>query len=134
MSNLQDDHLDRTSSGRLDLGVHVDLQQQQLRRLMTVQKSQRQTVSKHVRHQLKCVSTYCILGAEATLKRFWKTVGIDKKGNDFTVTLDSRPLKTPSGNTLLLPEDKGVLATLVAHEWDTQETLLKPHALPMVFH
>lgn len=73
-------------------------------------------------------------GAEATLKRFWKTVGIDKKGNDFTVTLDNRPLKTPDGNTLLLPENKGVLATLVAHEWETQETLLKPHALPMVCH
>jgi ATP12 chaperone protein len=72
------------------------------------------------------------LGAEATLKRFWKTVGIDRRGNEFAVTLDQRPLKTPSGNTLLLPQNKRLVATLIAAEWEAQETLLKPHALPMV--
>jgi ATP synthase mitochondrial F1 complex assembly factor 2 len=73
-----------------------------------------------------------LVGAQATLKRFWKTVGIDKQGDAFTVTLDKRPLKTPAGKTLLLPKNKALLATLIAHEWETQETLLKPHALPMV--
>lgn len=71
-------------------------------------------------------------GAEATMKRFWKTVGIGKQGDAHTVTLDKRPLKTPAGKTLLLPERKALLATLIAHEWETQEILLKPHALPMV--
>lgn len=71
-------------------------------------------------------------GAEATLKRFWKTVGIEKRGENLCVTLDKRPLKTPSGNNLLLPESKRVVATLIAAEWENQETLLKPHALPMV--
>lgn len=72
------------------------------------------------------------IGAQATLRRFWKTVGIDKRGDAFAVTLDKRPLKTPAGNTLLLPGSKGLLATLIAQEWETQEILLKPHALPMV--
>jgi chaperone required for assembly of F1-ATPase len=71
-------------------------------------------------------------GAEVTLKRFWKTVGVERRGNEFSITLDKRPLKTPSGNMLLLPEDKRMVATLVATEWENQETLLKPHALPMV--
>jgi ATP synthase F1 complex assembly factor 2 len=65
------------------------------------------------------------------MKRFWKTVGIAKQGDAHTVTLDKRPLKTPAGKTLLLPERKALLATLIAHEWETQETLLKPHALPI---
>ncbi|KAF5365694.1 hypothetical protein D9758_003272 [Tetrapyrgos nigripes] len=69
--------------------------------------------------------------AEATLKRFWKTVGVEKRNDGYVVTLDKRALKTPSGNTLLLPQNKQLVATLVATEWENQETLLKPHALPM---
>ncbi|KAG1756483.1 uncharacterized protein EDB91DRAFT_1041414 [Suillus paluster] len=69
--------------------------------------------------------------AEATLKRFWETVGISKRDDGLTVTLDMRALKTPSGNTLLLPRNKRLVATLIANEWENQETLLKPHALPM---
>lgn len=73
-----------------------------------------------------------ILGAEITMKRFWTTVGIDERQDAFAVTLDKRPLKTPSGKTLLLPKNKTLVATLVATEWEHQEILLKPHALPMV--
>ncbi|THH08630.1 hypothetical protein EW146_g8930 [Bondarzewia mesenterica] len=69
--------------------------------------------------------------AETTLKRFWKTVGIEKRGDQFAVTLDKRPLKTPSGNQLLLPQHKKLAATLIASEWENQNTLLKHHALPM---
>ncbi|KAG9226434.1 hypothetical protein CCMSSC00406_0003313 [Pleurotus cornucopiae] len=69
--------------------------------------------------------------AEATLKRFWKTVGIDTHGDSLAVTLDKRALKTPSGNKMLLPQNKRLVATLIAGEWDSQETMLKPHALPM---
>ncbi|KAA1471300.1 ATP12-domain-containing protein [Dentipellis sp. KUC8613] len=69
--------------------------------------------------------------AEATLKRFWKTVDVEKRGDSLAVTLDKRPLKTPSGNQLLIPQEKKLVATLIATEWENQETLLKPHALPM---
>ncbi|TFK42974.1 hypothetical protein BDQ12DRAFT_703285 [Crucibulum laeve] len=69
--------------------------------------------------------------AEATKQRFWKDVGIEKRGDQVTVTLDKRALKTPSGNTLLLPPQKSLLATLIAAEWDNQEIVLKAHALPI---
>ncbi|EKM55928.1 uncharacterized protein PHACADRAFT_209438 [Phanerochaete carnosa HHB-10118-sp] len=86
--------------------------------------------------------------AQATLKRFWKDVGIevqpglsaaststtpasDASKNHLTVTLDKRPLKTPSGDQLLLPKHKALAVTLIAAEWDNQETLLKQHSLPM---
>ncbi|KAI0048535.1 ATP12-domain-containing protein [Auriscalpium vulgare] len=69
--------------------------------------------------------------AEVTLKRFWKTVGIETRGDVLAVTLDTRPLKTPSGKPLLVPQSKRLVATLIATEWENQETLIKPHALPM---
>ncbi len=48
------------------------------------------------------------------------------------VTLDKRPLKTPSGKRLIVPPEKRLVAALIASEWENQKTLLKPHALPMV--
>lgn len=69
--------------------------------------------------------------AESTLKRFWKTVGIDIRNDGIAVTLDKRALKTPSGNTLLLPKEKRLAATAIADEWENQEIFLKQHALPM---
>lgn len=49
-----------------------------------------------------------------------------------TVTLDHRPLKTPSGNVLLLPPSERLIAALIAHEWENQDKVLKPHTLPVV--
>ncbi|TCD65620.1 ATP synthase complex assembly protein atp12 [Steccherinum ochraceum] len=69
--------------------------------------------------------------AEATLKRFWKTVSIEPRDEALAVTLDKRPLKTPSGNQLVFPKSRVVAATLVASEWENQETLLKQHSLPL---
>ncbi|KAI0811144.1 hypothetical protein BC629DRAFT_1280920 [Irpex lacteus] len=69
--------------------------------------------------------------AEATLKRFWKTVGVEQRGETLAITLDKRPLKTPSGNPLLVPKNKPVAATLIAAEWENQDTLLKQHSLPV---
>ncbi|GJE98117.1 ATP12-domain-containing protein [Phanerochaete sordida] len=81
--------------------------------------------------------------AQATLKRFWKSVGIEARpgpsaspastpdSDHLAVTLDKRTLKTPSGTPLLLPKQKSLAATLIAAEWDNQDTLLKQHSLPM---
>lgn len=66
------------------------------------------------------------------MKRFWKTVGIENRGDSLLVTLDKRALKTPDGKPLLVPASKSLLATLIAAEWDHQKTLIKPHALPVV--
>ncbi|KAF8626248.1 hypothetical protein AX15_004927 [Amanita polypyramis BW_CC] len=68
---------------------------------------------------------------EPTLKRFWKDVGIEKRGESYAVTLDKRPLKTSSGNTMLLPPNKTLVASLIAIEWENQEKIIKPHALTM---
>ncbi|KAI0648250.1 ATP12-domain-containing protein [Trametes meyenii] len=69
--------------------------------------------------------------AEATLKRFWKTVNVEKRDGGYAVTLDKRPLKTPGGKALIVPPEKKLVAALVASEWENQDTVLKPHALPM---
>ncbi|KAG9051111.1 hypothetical protein FS837_011957 [Tulasnella sp. UAMH 9824] len=72
---------------------------------------------------------------EATMKRFWKKVDLEEISVDgeahFVVKLDKRSLKTPGGNVLALPASKRLAASLVAHEWEKQEKLIKPHALPM---
>ena len=57
---------------------------------------------------------------------------VAKVENELAVTLDNRPLKTPSGNKLHLPQTKRILAMLVATEWENQDKILKPHALPVV--
>jgi len=75
--------------------------------------------------------------AEATMKRFWKKVELEDSpsqlGGDaqLVVKLDNRPLKTPGGNPLFLPTTKRLAASLIAQEWDSQDKLIKPHALPM---
>ena len=87
---------------------------------------------------LRCLSscpfahTSLFTGAEATLKRFWKDVNIEKRDGGYAVTLDKRPLKTPSGKPLIVPPEKRLVAALIASEWENQQTVLKPHALPMV--
>ncbi|KAF8274215.1 ATP12-domain-containing protein [Lactarius quietus] len=69
--------------------------------------------------------------AEATLKRFWKSVEIKDRGDSLVITLDSRALKTPGGNPLHLPRSKLIAAALIVTEWENQRIVLKSHALPM---
>ncbi|KAL9714784.1 ATP synthase mitochondrial F1 complex assembly factor 2 [Leucoagaricus gongylophorus] len=69
--------------------------------------------------------------AEVTMKRFWKTVGIETQGKSLAVTLDKRALKTAGGKPLLVPASKSLLAASIAAEWDHQTTLIRPHALPV---
>jgi chaperone required for assembly of F1-ATPase len=76
--------------------------------------------------------THIRTDAEATLTRFWKTVDLQERGDDLSITLDSRSLKTPDGKRLLLPRSKRLAATLIVTEWENQRDVLKSHALPMV--
>ncbi|KAK0546936.1 ATP synthase mitochondrial F1 complex assembly factor 2 [Tilletia horrida] len=74
--------------------------------------------------------------AERTLKRFWKTVSVQSNTrpdlpSHYTINLDSRALRTPSGNVLRIAHGRGLLAGLIAQEWHEQKTVLKPHALPL---
>ncbi|CEL52188.1 Protein atp12, mitochondrial OS=Schizosaccharomyces pombe (strain 972 / ATCC 24843) GN=atp12 PE=3 SV=2 [Rhizoctonia solani AG-1 IB] len=69
--------------------------------------------------------------ANVTLKRFWKKVDIAENSGLLTVTLDKRALRTPEGAKLEIPSSHRLLASLIAIEWENQEKLIKPHALPM---
>ncbi|KZT35450.1 ATP12-domain-containing protein [Sistotremastrum suecicum HHB10207 ss-3] len=69
--------------------------------------------------------------AAATLKRFWNTVDVESHNQGLVVTLDGRPLKTPSNNVLVIPPHRPILASLIASEWDNLDKVIKSHALPM---
>ncbi|EUC67274.1 ATP synthase F1 complex assembly factor-like protein, putative [Rhizoctonia solani AG-3 Rhs1AP] len=66
-----------------------------------------------------------------TLQRFWKKVDIAENDGILTVTLDKRALRTTEGAKLEIPNSHRLLASLIAIEWENQEKLIKPHALPM---
>ncbi|CAO1630981.1 unnamed protein product [Parajaminaea phylloscopi] len=71
--------------------------------------------------------------AAAQMKRFWKSVALhtDPKSSHHEVQLDGRPLRTPEGSPLRIPADSRLAASLVAHEWNEQNKIIKSHALPM---
>ncbi|KAI9056872.1 ATP12-domain-containing protein [Trametes sanguinea] len=68
---------------------------------------------------------------ERCTKRFWKTVGIENQDGGYVITLDGRPLKTLTTKTLIVPPEKRLVAALIASEWENQDTVRKPHALPV---
>ena len=72
--------------------------------------------------------------AAASLNRFWKKVDLTAPtgSRGYTIALDGRPLRTPSNNTLEIPKERKLLAALIAHEWDSQDKVLKTHTLPLV--
>lgn len=49
----------------------------------------------------------------------------------YWITLDGRPLRTPSGARLAVPANKKILALLIANEWENQKEALKAPGLPM---
>ena len=55
-------------------------------------------------------------------KRFYKDVGIKQAENGWSITLDERPIRTPSKNILAAP-NRG-LAQLIASEWASQGEFL----------
>lgn len=70
--------------------------------------------------------------AEATLKRFWKSVSIEESSLGYVVTLDKKPLKTPSAAVLQIPGNKKTLATLIAAEWSqVSSASIRQHQLPL---
>lgn len=50
----------------------------------------------------------------------------------YEICLDGRVLKTPNGVPLKIPTNRTTFAHLVAGEWESQEKVLKTHALPLV--
>ncbi|KAH9272675.1 hypothetical protein BASA83_005181 [Batrachochytrium salamandrivorans] len=69
--------------------------------------------------------------APLQINRFWKSASVGTCPAGFTVLLDTRVLKTPGGNPVVIPLSKPLLATLIAAEWEGQEERLKSYSLPL---
>lgn len=62
-------------------------------------------------------------------KRFYGDVGVGEADGGFTVTLDGKPIKTPSGKVVLVP--KRAIADAIAAEWSAQGETIDPLTMPM---
>jgi chaperone required for assembly of F1-ATPase len=62
-------------------------------------------------------------------KRFYKEAGVGEADAGFTVTLDGKPIKTPSGRTVVVPVRP--LAETIAAEWNAQGEIIDPLTMPL---
>lgn len=63
------------------------------------------------------------------MKKFYTRVAIARRDSGFAVTLDDRPIRTPSKAELFAPSEK--LAQVVADEWSAQGDEVDPSTMPM---
>jgi chaperone required for assembly of F1-ATPase len=62
-------------------------------------------------------------------KRFYKEAGVIEAESGFTVTLDGKPIKTPSGRTVTVPVRE--IADAIAEEWQAQQETIDPLSMPL---
>jgi chaperone required for assembly of F1-ATPase len=62
-------------------------------------------------------------------KRFYANAGVGETDGGFTVTLDGKPIKTPSGRTVIVPSRS--LAETIAAEWNAQGENIEPLTMPL---
>lgn len=62
-------------------------------------------------------------------KRFYTVAGISAGANDFAVTLDGKPIRTPGKNPLTAPTK--ALAEAIAAEWGAQGESIEPMTMPL---
>ncbi|ATX65199.1 ATP12 family chaperone protein [Roseinatronobacter bogoriensis] len=62
-------------------------------------------------------------------KRFWAQAEVCAAEGGFTVTLDGRPVKTPGKAVLVVPTE--AVAALIAAEFQAQDKVLDPNAMPI---
>jgi chaperone required for assembly of F1-ATPase len=62
-------------------------------------------------------------------KRFYADAGLSEADGGFTVTLDGKPIKTPSGRTVIVPVR--ALAETIAAEWAAQGENIEPLTMPL---
>ncbi|MBI5127875.1 MAG: ATPase [Rhodopseudomonas palustris] len=62
-------------------------------------------------------------------KRFYTTAAISETPDGFAITLDGRPVKTPTRNALAAPRRE--LAEAIAAEWQAQQELIDPATMPL---
>ncbi|MBV8696951.1 MAG: ATPase [Bradyrhizobium sp.] len=63
-------------------------------------------------------------------RRFYKEAGIAAAADGgFSITLDGRPIRTPSGRTVTVPNDE--IAQAIAREWQAQGETIDPLTMPL---
>jgi chaperone required for assembly of F1-ATPase len=62
-------------------------------------------------------------------KRFYASTGVTEAEGGFAVTLDGRPIKTPSGRIVTVPVRE--IAEAVAAEWEAQRETIDPLTMPL---
>jgi chaperone required for assembly of F1-ATPase len=62
-------------------------------------------------------------------KRFYKEAGVTEADHGFAVTLDGKPIKTPSGRSVTVPVR--AIADAIAAEWQAQQETIDPLTMPL---
>jgi chaperone required for assembly of F1-ATPase len=62
-------------------------------------------------------------------KRFYKAAGVAETADGFAITLDDKPIRTPSGRPLVAPARD--IADAIATEWDAQQEIINPLTMPL---
>ncbi|MBR1124099.1 ATPase [Bradyrhizobium lablabi] len=62
-------------------------------------------------------------------KRFYTSAGIAEADGGFSITLDGRPIKTPSGKVVIAPRKE--IADAIAAEWAAQGETIDPLTMPL---
>jgi chaperone required for assembly of F1-ATPase len=62
-------------------------------------------------------------------KRFYGHAGVAETADGFAITLDDKPIRTPSGRQLVAPIRE--IADAIAAEWEAQQDTIDPLTMPM---
>src|SRR5207344_3246472 len=62
-------------------------------------------------------------------KRFYAHAGVVEAGDGFAITLDDKPIRTPSGRQVVVPVR--VIADAIVAEWEAQKEFIDPLTMPM---
>jgi chaperone required for assembly of F1-ATPase len=62
-------------------------------------------------------------------KRFYASASVAETDGGFSITLDGRPIKTPSGKIVIAP--KREIAEAIAAEWQAQQEIIDPLTMPL---
>jgi chaperone required for assembly of F1-ATPase len=62
-------------------------------------------------------------------KRFYTSAGVAETAGGFSITLDGKPIKTPSGKMLIAPRRE--IAGAIAAEWEAQREMINPLTMPL---
>jgi chaperone required for assembly of F1-ATPase len=62
-------------------------------------------------------------------KRFYRSAGVAATPDGFAVSLDGKPVRTPSGRALLAPTSE--IADGIAAEWNAQADIINPLTMPL---